>query len=203
MIEFTRPSHPHDRILVLNHATELNAYDDASAGHAASLDSDSGTWLRVDPRYVDAERLVGWIFFAVATIGLLVGLGILTFFQWPPGIAMALVYLASLIVLAMLFWVVHFLPAIHYRHLTYRLETAGFEIRRGWLWKRQVTVPISRVQHTDVAQGPLQRRFGIGKLIVYTAGTQNASVELDGLGFIEATRLRDALLVAGEEADGV
>ena len=42
-------------------------------------------------------------------------------------------------------------------------------------------VPRSRVQHTDVSQGPLERNHGLGTLVVYTAGTDHAKVELGGL----------------------
>jgi membrane protein YdbS with pleckstrin-like domain len=45
-----------------------------------------------------------------------------------------------------------------------------------------------------LAQGPLQRQWGLAKLIVYTAGTQHASVELEGLAYETAVGLRDHLL---------
>ena len=44
-----------------------------------------------------------------------------------------------------------------------------------------IHVPRSRVQHTDVSQGPVERRFGLGTLVIYTAGTDYARVDLAGL----------------------
>lgn len=160
-------------------------------------------WHSVDWNMVRAERVSGWIFFLVVTLAALVALSLVTFFNWPPGIVIAVLWAAAGIATLLLVWVVHFLPAIQYRNLSYRLGPLGLEIRRGILWKRRITVPISRVQHTDVAQGPLQRRYGIGKITVYTAGTQNASVELDGLNFFVAGQLRDALVARSEASDGV
>ena len=46
------------------------------------------------------------------------------------------------------------------------------EIRRGRLVRVRTIVPFGRVQHIDVAQGPIQRPFGLGTLILHTAGTQ-------------------------------
>ena len=64
-------------------------------------------------------------------------------------------------------------------------------------------MPLARVQHTDVHQGPLMRRFGLAKLIVHTAGTENSAVELNGLSFATAQRLRDALVENRGDIDGV
>ena len=55
-------------------------------------------------------------------------------------------------------------------------------------------VPRSRIQHTDVSQGPLERRHGLGTLVVYTAGTQHSEVKLHGLEFSIAQRIRTHLL---------
>ena len=63
-------------------------------------------------------------------------------------------------------------------------------------------VPRSRVQHTDVAQGPLERRYGLGTLVIYTAGTEHAKVALPGLAYADALRIRDQLLPR-EGADAV
>jgi membrane protein YdbS with pleckstrin-like domain len=61
-------------------------------------------------------------------------------------------------------------------------------------WRTVVNVPRSRVQHTDVSQGPLERRFGLGALVVYTAGTDHARIDLGGLAYETAIALRDHLL---------
>jgi uncharacterized protein len=55
-------------------------------------------------------------------------------------------------------------------------------------------VPRSRVQHTDVSQGPLERKHGLGRLVIFTAGTQHSRVELPGLAHHTALDIRDRLL---------
>ena len=93
-------------------------------------------------------------------------------------------------------------PAVEYRHASYRVDANGLEIRRGVYFRAVTNVPRSRVQHTDVAQGPLQRRFGLATLIVHTAGNDSAVVELPGLTHDTALAIRDHLL-PGRSDDAV
>jgi membrane protein YdbS with pleckstrin-like domain len=74
------------------------------------------------------------------------------------------------------------------------VDEAGLEILRGVYWRTITNIPRSRVQHTDVSQGPLERRHSLGTLVVYTAGTQHSEVKLSGLEFTIAQRIRAHLL---------
>ncbi|WP_164101734.1 PH domain-containing protein [Candidatus Laterigemmans baculatus] len=160
-------------------------------------------WQQVAPQSVTAERIAGWIFAAVVLVAGAVAILSFLLLSSPSPVLLGLVLAAYGLLAAVLIWAAHWHPALNYRHTFYQLSDAGFEIRRGILWRRRITVPHARVQHTDVAQGPLERSFDIGKLIVYTAGTQNASVELGGLAFTTACELRDALIGRREASDGV
>jgi membrane protein YdbS with pleckstrin-like domain len=80
------------------------------------------------------------------------------------------------------------------------LDAGGLRIRRGIAWRSETLVPRSRVQHTDLNRGPLDRRLGLATLKVYTAGTKLASVSLDGLPEARALELRDALVNADDDA---
>lgn len=80
-----------------------------------------------------------------------------------------------------------------YRSWGYRLDEEELHIQHG-IWTRVRTiVPFGRVQHIDVAQGPLERQFGVGTLILHTAGTRNSTVVLPGLAHEEAGRIRDVI----------
>lgn len=85
------------------------------------------------------------------------------------------------------------MPKRRYRSWGYKLDEDELHIQHG-IWTRVRTiVPFGRVQHIDVAQGPLERRFGVGTLILHTAGTRNSAVGLPGLQFGEAGRIRDLI----------
>lgn len=80
-----------------------------------------------------------------------------------------------------------------YRRFTHAMDEYGLYINQGVIWQRKIVVPRNRVQHTDVTQGPLMRKFGLAELTVHTAGTRNASVKLPGIKHKFAEQLRESL----------
>jgi len=91
---------------------------------------------------------------------------------------------------------------LSHRYTSYRVGDEGIEIRRGVIWRTVVSIPGSRVQHTDVSRGPLQRRFEVAALIIHTAGTTGAIVELSGLEYRAALEIRDLLISRKTEEVG-
>ena len=88
-------------------------------------------------------------------------------------------------------------PPRAYRYTSYRVDDQSIEIRRGVWFRVVINVPRSRVQHIDVSQGPIERRYDLGTLIIYTAGTEHAKVELEGLEHGRAMLIREHLLPSG------
>jgi uncharacterized protein len=143
----------------------------------------------LDPRFISLQRFLGW--------------------YWTAGVSLAVV-VSSVVALgprrwywSLLLWAVvtplvaiysYRWPEVEFRHIAYRVDDDGIEIRSGVFWRAVSNVPRSRVQHTDVAQGPLERKYGLGKLIIYTAGTQHSRVVLPGLEHQTALSIRDHLL---------
>ncbi len=99
---------------------------------------------------------------------------------------------------ALFAWSIYW-PGLRYRYARYRVTGRGLWIRRGVVWRSEISVPQSRVQHTDVSQGPLERRFGIATLVLHTAGTQHAAVSLGGLSHTAALAIRDFLIEGGDD----
>ena len=157
----------------------------------------SGDEQPLDPRFVTLQREVGWYVTAVLSLALLVGSVILLGprrWYWC-----VLLWLAGTVALA---WFSYRWPELEYRRTSYRIDSDGIEIRSGVFWREVSNVPRSRVQHTDVAQGPLERKYGLGRLVIYTAGTIHSKVVLPGLEHRTALTIRDHLLPR-EAADAV
>lgn len=152
-----------------------------------------GEVRQLDPRYVALEQRVGWIVVGVAVPVLAVGLLFLSIAVRAAALVAA-GGLASAAILAGLVWMAVRWPALEYARASYVLDDQGIEIRRGVVWRSVVNVPRSRVQHTDVSQGPLERSYGLGTLVIYTAGTELAQVTLPGLAHETALAIRDHLL---------
>jgi membrane protein YdbS with pleckstrin-like domain len=79
-------------------------------------------------------------------------------------------------------------PRIWHR-LGYALEPAMLRVVRGWLFHTDTLVPLVRVQHLDIARGPLDKMFGTATLAIHTAGTHNSIVTLPGLSPERAAEL--------------
>jgi len=161
--------------------------EDVIAGVTGDLGADGEQPL--DPRFIQLQREVGRITTAVMSLGLAVALLVLlTPRRW------IWVLVLWIIGTGLLAWLSHRWPAIEYLHWSYRLDHEGILIRRGVYWRRVINVPRSRVQHTDVVQGPFERRHGLGRLLIHTAGTEHSRVELPGLEHQVALSIRDQLL---------
>ena len=145
------------------------------------------------------DRITGWIAAVIVSASVLCGVGItLLVADDVPSWLQELLPFLWLVATILLAWHAHRWPALDYRHTSYRVDHLGIEIRRGVYWRERIHVPRSRVQHTDVSQGPIERRFGLATLVIYTAGTDYARVDLAGLEHGVALRLRDHLLPPGD-----
>ena len=165
-----------------------------SEAAAALPPPDLDGFRQLDPRAVPFQRTVAAIVSAVVAVGS----GFLAVAQLPDDgpapAAMAVTASLWLIGNSLISWHGQRWQAIDYRHTWYRLDDRGIEIRRGVFWREVINVPRSRVQHTDVSQGPLERRYGLGTLVVYTAGTDHAKVTLSGLDHSAALDMREQLM---------
>ena len=174
----------------------------------ASPPSDAATppqpsWQRLDPRAIQLHRTIGWIvsasiLFVYSLLTAVMTLAVLLkdddIPSWLPIVLWALWPALA----ASLGWLAHRFPELHYRYTTWRLDDVGLTIRTGVVWRKEISVARSRVQHIDVSQGPMERRFGLATLSVYTAGTEHSQVALDGLEHGVALAARDSLLPASD-----
>lgn len=157
---------------------------------------------QLDPRIITVQRIVGWIFTGFAAGASLIFVLILWLANDWPWWALPPLLLVWSVAIGALAWQTQRWPAIAYRFAFYRVDELGIEIRRGVYWREVVNVPRSRVQHTDVSQGPLERKYGLATLVIFTAGTEHARVSLEGLEHSTALEIRQHLLPA-EKTDAV
>ena len=135
------------------------------------------------PNYVKLLRLVAVLFALPVIVAALIleyrgGL--------PRGVVLAPVALLAL-------WLIVRTPLRRYRARGYQIDADRLRVVRGLVFNSDTVVPFGRVQHIDVDQGPLERAFGLGTLILHTAGNHNASVSLPGLAHADALAMREEI----------
>lgn len=161
-----------------------------------------GSERRLAPAEVTVSRIANGItagvFGAIAMVA-----AIILLLARPFGTGGSVLAVFGVLLLAILFTVFGLIwPPVRHRHVSYRVNAEGIRIRSGVFWRSEVTVPRSRVQHTDISRGPLERAYDLATLIIYTAGTEHSRVSLSGLLERDAAPIRDWLL-EGSERHGV
>jgi uncharacterized protein len=84
-------------------------------------------------------------------------------------------------------------PGRRYRAWGYAMKETELHVRRGVWTQTETIVPLERVQHIDISQGPLERAFSVCRLVLHTAGTMHSLVLLPGLARPTAERMRDEI----------
>lgn len=93
----------------------------------------------------------------------------------------------------------------------YWIDGDTFYVRQGWLSKKHKTIPIDRIQSLNVEQTMLHRLTQTGKVLIETAGSSKAEVEMNAVSMTDVEALRAQLFSrvisriepAGEQATPV
>jgi membrane protein YdbS with pleckstrin-like domain len=118
---------------------------------------------------------------------------------WLPLLVVSFVpYLLAKIVFLLLIPVVVLLLAMLISRLVIKksrvkgVAMRDFDIayRSGLFWRKTVIVAFNRVQHVEVSSGPLQRKFGLASVKLFTAGGSSVDLRIDGLMAERAEEIR-------------
>lgn len=175
--------------------------------------ADAVDWHALDPRFVRCRQarnvvrslilfgIIGIAHAVVASVTKLADLGWLFPWVW----AFAAVRLAWAVV-----W-----PVVDIPRRGYAVRGKDILYKAGVLWRSVTAVPYNRVQHAETGSAPMDRRFGLARLTVFTAGTTGGDLRIEGLDEALAERLRifvvgkvrgedlPAPVVDAEDADGI
>ena len=175
--------------------------------HASDLPTAASTlplmpdWQTLPPAAARLLTISGAIW------GLLLGVGA-NFLAWPLRVKWSLLSpAASLVAGAVLLLVFAafgaWLGFRRWQSSRWKLDDTGLHVKRGRLWRKEILVPRSRVQHLDIERGPIERHFGLATLIVHTAGTRLHALRQSGFDDADAVALRNALVPASDRHDDV
>lgn len=154
------------------------------------MSSEAPVTHSLDPRVVNLWRLQG--FTRLATFWIPV-LGVLTVFlrlRYGMGAAgWAALAICVLVALRAVVW-----PSLAFHRYRYAVRDDDLLVESGVLFRHTVSIPLDRIQHVDTRQGPLERLFGLSRVVVYTAAGISADGSIPGLDEAGADQLRDGLV---------
>ena len=149
---------------------------------------------RLDPRAITVWRITG----TLNMLPLLVGAGFAGWALSRSGGWSLFGVLPVLAVLALAGVVVGVVPGLRWRRWRYEIRPDEVDLQRGIFWISRTLVPLARIQHVDTRQGPLQRRFGLSTVVLYTAAGPN---QIPELSTPVAERARDRIAELTREQD--
>ena len=121
------------------------------------------------------------VLFALAAAAVLV---------WLDRVPLALALAFGVAVLAVAALVVWTVPELLWRHWRYEIGDTEVDLQHGWLTVTRTLIPLTRVQHVDTRRGPLQRRFGLASVVLFTAA---GASEIPALADAVADAARDRI----------
>ncbi|WP_125712415.1 PH domain-containing protein [Companilactobacillus kedongensis] len=80
---------------------------------------------------------------------------------------------------------------------TYYIDERQVELHKGFFFRKQIIIPIARVQNVTLKQGPILRIKDLQKVIVVTAAGKS---EIEGIKASQAETLKELLMKLAQEA---
>lgn len=148
--------------------------------------TDAVQWQELDPRYKRLRQVQS----ALALLGAAVPLAFITFVAEIPTLPATIIWSQWLIILLVLLaW-----PAIAFPKRGYVVRDKDILFREGVIWRSVTAVPFNRIQHVETSNTPLDRKFDLATLQLFTAGGSSGDLKIDGLATSVAEQLRIFIL---------
>lgn len=168
----------------------------------SNLVPESLKFAHVHPRYKTQLRIelsLQWSIY----IGVLIIVSRIAQPPWGFYSVIGAVLIALTLIVLLLTWAPR-----RYQLTGYVLNPTEVHYRTGALWRKQVSVPVNRIQHVEISQGVIERGLKLAKLVIYTAGGSGSDLAIPGLPLTTAEALRSQLLLqvnalAEQENDAV
>jgi membrane protein YdbS with pleckstrin-like domain len=143
-------------------------------------------WERLHPLYARSIRVLAIVILAIIAIAI----SVLGFVPNIPLTPFVILYsLLTFVTVICMLW-----PAFSVPRKGYVLRDKDILFRKGVIWRSETAVPFNRIQHVETSSTPLDRKFGLATLQLFTAGGSSGDLKINGLGSDSAEQLRVFIL---------
>jgi membrane protein YdbS with pleckstrin-like domain len=104
-----------------------------------------------------------------------------------------ILFLAAVLIAIRIIWS-YLSVVMGFKYKSYALRDKDIIYRSGWLWRQSIIIPFNRVQHIQVDQGPLERKFKLAKLKIFTAGGNSSDISIPGLRPEKAEKIKQFIV---------
>lgn len=146
------------------------------------------TWLPMDQKFLRRLMTQSAITLIVLTIAVAMLSALFRFllidespdidfgFMWP---------VIPLLGIPLIVW-----PIISVPRMAYAVRDKDILYKSGVFWQTVTAIPFNRIQHVEKSSTPLDRRFDIATLQLFTAGGAGGDLKIHGLSAVTAEDLR-------------
>ncbi|MGI9200322.1 MAG: PH domain-containing protein [Woeseiaceae bacterium] len=143
-------------------------------------------WRSLDPKLKRLHQVQTLLALTIVALPLT----FITFFTaMPTRPAIAFWIMWTVILVAALVW-----PIISVPKRGYVVRDKDILFKKGVVWRSVTAVPFNRIQHVETSSTPLDRKFGLATLQLFTAGGSSGDLKIDGLAADVAEQLRIFIL---------
>ena len=142
-------------------------------------------FIELHPSYRWINQSDPLVFFVLGAV-LIFGLSLLPKLNFNPWPILAIYVPLMLVVLTIRF--------CQSKACGYALREQDLLFHSGLWWHKTTAVAFSRVQHIDMTHGPLERKYQMATLKLFTAGGSSADLKVPGLPEEDARRIRAHIL---------
>ena len=153
---------------------------------------DAVEWQSMDPRYArrrQTESAIGFGIVLIGIVGIQIVIGIASAgrdINFNAGWFWLVLALTAIPIFA---W-----PLISVPKKGYALRDKDIIYKSGVFWRAVIAIPFNRIQHVEKSSTPLDRKFNLATLQLFTAGGSGGDLKIHGLSAKTAEKLRTFIL---------
>ncbi len=170
----------------------VTMFENPEISHEDLPQVDTVSWQSMDPKFVRRLLTEAVLALVIVTIGV-GGLQVVFNIAFADeNIAISLRWLwllVPLLAVPLLSW-----PVISVPRIGYAIRDKDIIHKSGVFWHTVTAIPFNRIQHVEKSSTPLDRRFGVATLQLFTAGGSGGDLKIHGLPAELAENLRVYIL---------
>lgn len=137
-------------------------------------------YYALNPKYLSVSMIYRSIIFLP-----IIGFAVLNYFEPVPFFIE--IFSAGIAIILIIFMLGYF----SFFKKGYAIREKDLSYKSGLIFHKITTVPLNRIQHTEVVHGPIARIFGLAFVKIYTAGGSASDMVIPGIATQEAEQIRE------------
>jgi uncharacterized protein len=142
----------------------------------------------IEKDYLKVLYLSWSIFYTILLISLTVCIIFIDEMQTPIRLSLAI---GSFVIITIFTFII---VTASFKRKAYAVREKDVIYRTGWIFQKLHIIPFNRVQHCVVQSGPIDRKFGLAGISIYTAASNIHDISIKGLKPDDAELLKTFII---------